>query len=259
MLTALMRAVAPTIADGERTHIGREPIDYTRAVAQHHAYETELRALGCEIVQLDPLPDLPDSVFVEDTVIALDELAVITRPGAESRRGETESMARVMRRFRELAFITEPGTIDGGDVLRIDRRIFVGRSERTSEEAITQLTELLAPFGYSVQGVEMHGALHLKTAITRVGPRQLLWNGGWVADASSFADYELIDIDPSEPFAANALLIDSTVLVPSAFPGTTGRLRERGISVRNVDVSELAKAEGGLTCCSVLLEPRQKR
>jgi dimethylargininase len=259
MLTALVRPVSPAIAQGERTHIEREPIDFERAVAQHDAYEGELRALGCSVVPLDPLPEMPDSVFVEDTVIALDEVAIITRPGAQSRRDETESMARAMRRFRELHFITEPAVIDGGDVLRIDRDIYVGRSQRTSDDAITQLRQIAAPLGYKVHAVEMKGALHLKTAVTRVGQQLLLCNPDWIVDLSLFDGLDRIDVDPAEPFAANALLIGETVLFPAAYPRTAERLEKRGVKLRKVDVSELAKAEGGLTCCSVLLEARQKR
>jgi dimethylargininase len=164
-----------------------------------------------------------------------------------------------MRRFRELHFITEPAVIDGGDVLRIDRDIYVGRSQRTSDEAIAQLRQIAAPLGYKVHAVEMKGALHLKTAVTRVGQRLLLCNPDWIVDLSLFDDHDRIDVDPAEPFAANALLIGETVLFPAAYPRTAERLEKRGVRLRKVDVSDRAKAVGGVNCCSVLLEARQTR
>ncbi len=252
MLVALVRPVPPSINRCEVTHIERTPIDFARATEQHAGYEQALEALGCRLEHVEGEPEMADSVFIEDTTVAVDELAVITRPGAESRRGETAGVAKALANYRKLAWIDAPGTLDGGDVLRVGRELFVGRTARSNDDGIAQLRALLAPFGYSVRGVEVHGALHLKTAITEAGDGLLLVNREWI-DVAPFAGYELLDVDPAEPFAANVLRMGAAAIVPSAHPRTAARLEARGIATRTVDASELAKAEGGVTCCSVLL------
>jgi dimethylargininase len=191
----------------------------------------------------------PDCVFVEDVAIVLDDLAVITRPGAESRRGETEPMAEALERYRPLVRIEAPATIDGGDVLVLGDRIYVGLSERTNEQALEQLRLLTHR---EVIAVDVHGALHLKTAVTRISTDALLINREWV-DAGIFAGWTLIDVDPGEPFGGNALLVGEVLVYPAAFPRTRGKLDRLGLDVRAVDASELAKAEGGVTCCAVLV------
>jgi dimethylargininase len=250
MLIALTRSVPPSIVECELTHLAREPIDVARATEQHRAYEEALASLGFTVRHLPSEPDLPDSVFVEDTAVIVDELAVITRPGAASRRAETFSVAQALRAYRPLAFIDDPGTLDGGDVLRIGKRLFVGISERTNGAGIMQLRAHLAPYGYTVSAVVMHDCLHLKTAVTAVSDSIVLMNRAWVDFPPPF---DCIDVDPAEPFAANALITPRGVLMPSAFPRTADRIRKRGIEVHTVDASELAKAEGGVTCCSLLV------
>lgn len=253
MLIALTRSVPPSIVDCELTHLAREPIDVARATVQHRAYENTLAALGYSVRHLADEPDLPDSVFVEDTAVVVDELAVITRPGAASRRCETFSTAQTLREYRELAFIEDPATLDGGDVLRIGKHLFVGRSARTNDLGIIQLRTHLAPFGYTVDAVQLHDCLHLKTAVTAVSDSIVLINPAWV----DFPGFDRIEVDPSEPFAANALLTPRGVVMPAAFPRTIEHVRKRGIKVDTVDASELAKAEGGVTCCSLLLRDRR--
>jgi len=223
------------------------------ARAQHLGYERALAELGCDVVSLPAEPDLPDSVFVEDTALVLEEIAVILRPGAEARQPETPSVARALVEHRELAVIGAPATADGGDILRLGKTIYVGSSRRTNAEGIAQLSAALAPFGYRVQSVAVSGCLHLKSAVTQVGPATLLGNRQWV-DAGSFGGLQWIDVDPAEPHAANALLIGETVVYPASFGRTRARLETRGIAVRAVDVSELQKAEGGVTCCSLIFE-----
>lgn len=253
-MIAITRDVSPAIARAELTHLQREPIDYARAAAQHESYRALLRSLGHEVVTLPADAAHPDCVFVEDTAIVLDDLAVMTRPGAESRRGETAAMAEALGRWRRLVFVNAPATIDGGDVLVLGDRLFVGLSARTSPEALDQLRALT---GREVHPVAVHGALHLKTAVTRVSSDTLLVNRQWI-DTTPFAGWTLLDIDPSEPFAANTLLVEGVVIAAAAFPGTNARLRERGLDVREVEADELAKAEGGVTCCSVLLRPERQ-
>jgi dimethylargininase len=197
-------------------------------------------------------------VFVEDTAIVLDDTAVITRPGASLRRNETESIAEVLKEYRTINQITAPGTLDGGDVLRIGRTLYVGNSARSNIPGIKQLMEIVAPYGYDVEVVRVNGCLHLKSAVSLVGEKTLLINRSWV-DADSFdSSREFIDIDPGEPYAANALLVGDELMYPQSFPRTRLRLESRGIGLRVIDVSELQKAEGALTCCSLIFtEERQ--
>jgi dimethylargininase len=253
MLIAITRPVSPTIAHCELTHLAREPIDVARAAAQHRAYEQLLSELGAGIVSVPPAPELPDAVFVEDTAIVLAEVAVITRPGAATRRLETPAVAAVLAGYRPLRSITSPGTLDGGDVLQIGRTLHVGRSSRTNQAGIDQLQGLVAPFDYRVLAVEFAGCLHLKSAVTEVGDGLLLANPAWVSSAA-FSSFEVLAIDSREPFAANALRIGTTVVHGAQFPRTRERLVARGLEVASSDCSELAKAEGGVTCCSLLLE-----
>jgi len=235
----------------ELTHLEREPIDVGVAEKQHRCYETALSELGCSVRSLHAEPEMPDSVFVEDIAVVVEELALITRPGATSRRAETPGVEKVLREYRGLARISEPGTIDGGDVLVVGRDIYVGLSGRTNEEGLRQTQEVFEPFGYTLTGVPVRGCLHLKSAVGLVAPNTLLINGQWV-DRAAFGDREFIDVDPSEPGAAGALLIVDTVLYPTRFVRTLERLTEAGIRVRAVDLSELAKAEAGVTCCSLV-------
>lgn len=248
-MIAITRDVTPSIVACELTHIDRQPIDPAMAAVEQREYRKLLASLGLEVVRIPGDRDYPDSVFIEDTAIVLDDLAVITRPGAPSRRGETRAVADVLEQYRPLVHIEAPATIDGGDVLVLDDRIFVGISERTSEAAIGQLRFHTRR---EVIPVDVHGALHLKTAITRVAQDTLLVNREWV-DVAPFAGWKLVDIDPSEPFAANALLVGETVVCAAAFPRTNVRLAALGLDVRMTNASELAKAEGGVTCCSLLV------
>lgn len=230
----------------------RRPIDLALARRQHAAYEQSLRDAGCEVRQLPEQPDQPDSVFVEDTAVVLDEVAVITRPGAESRHGETEPVAAVLRELREIVRIEAPGTLDGGDVLRLDRVLYVGASARSNAEGIAQLGRMLAPFGYRAVAVPLRGCLHLKSAVTQVAEGRVLVNPDWV-DARCFPGWEPIAIDSAEPHAANGLLVDGALIYPASCPRTAEKLRVLGIDVRSVDMSETEKAEGAVTCCSVIV------
>lgn len=241
------------IAECELTHLERVPIDRARAAEQHAAYEAALRTAGCVVEHLPPAPDLPDSVFVEDTAVVFDEVAVIARPGAPSRRGETASVAAALARFRALRDIDAPGTLDGGDVLCAGRRVFVGLSTRTNREAVAQLRAILTPFDYAVETVETTGCLHLKSAATPLAEDWLLVNPHWV-DAARFGAFRILAVHPSEPFAANVLRIGDVVLCAKAAPLTRARLEATGLKTVAVDVSELAKAEAGLTCCSLIIE-----
>ena len=253
MRIAITREVSPGIARCELTHLDREPIDLPRAQAQHEAYVRALAACGCRIVRLPAEPDLPDSVFVEDTAIVLDELAILTHPGAASRRPEVASIRSALEAFRRIAAIAPPATLDGGDVLLIDRRLYVGISTRSDGRAVEQLRAILTPIGYEAIPVPVRGCLHLKSAVTRVGPDCLLVNARWV-DASTLPPLQRIEVHPDESHGGNALLVGQKVIYPAAFPRTRERLERAGVAVESVDLSELAKAEGGVTCCSLIFQ-----
>ena len=220
MWIAITRAVSPAINRCELTNLERLPIDLERATAQHHAYEAALRSLGVEVRSLPADPDLPDSVFVEDTAIVLDECAVLTRPGADSRKPETGSIARVLAPYRELFRVQEPGTLDGGDALKIDKTIYIGLSGRSDMSALGQVQEFLAPFGYTVRGVPVRGCLHLKSAVTQVGEDVLILNPDWV-DKASFPGLKFIEVDRSEPYAADlpVCISEDAHLSGSCWPG----------------------------------------
>jgi dimethylargininase len=253
MPVAITRKTGPAIAGCELTHVAREPIDVPRAVAQHTAYERTLAQLGVRVVSLPEERDLPDAVFVEDIAVVFPELAVITRPGAPSRRGETASVAAALAAYRRTVTIASPGTLDGGDVLTIGRRVLVGLSARSNRAGIRQLGRLISPHGFRIEVVPVTRCLHLKSAVTLVGRDTVLLNPVWI-DQSCFAGLRHLAIDPGEPFAANALLIGDDVIYPEAFPATAARLQAAGVRLVTVDVSEIAKAEGGVTCCSVIVD-----
>ncbi len=257
-MLAFTREVSPAISQCELTHLARQPIDFETAERQHESYERCLTDLGCRVRRLPGGRELPDAVFIEDTAVVLDEVAIITRPGVVSRRAETAAVAEALRPHRPLVTIDPPGTLDGGDVLRVGRSVYVGLSSRSNPDGIRQLSRHLAPFGYGVCVVDVSGALHLKSAVTEVAERTLLLNRQWVRP-ESFPGLDLIAVDPAEPFGGNALRIGGTVVYPSNFPRTRRALEARGIAVRTVDASELAKAEGGVTCCSLILRETSGR
>jgi dimethylargininase len=250
---AIVRPVSPSIVDCALTYLDRQPIDPALAARQHDAYVATLRDLGAEIIELPAAPELPDAVFVEDTAVVVNELGVITAPRLDSRRQEVQSTAAVLTEYRPLKQISGEGTVEGGDVLRIGRTLYVGLSRRSNQEGIDQLADFLRPYEYDVRATPFDGALHLKTACTYIGNRTLLANPRWI-DTSLFDDVEVVEVAPGEEEAGNALLLHDTVVMPSNFPRTRAALEERGFRVVPVDVSELQKAEAGVTCCSILLE-----
>jgi dimethylargininase len=253
MVTAITRGISPRFNECEITHIERTPLDLDVARAQHCEYVNALKTLGCNVIELPAEADLPDSVFVEDTAFILPEVAVITRPGADSRKPETESIIRALSSYINLIHVREPATVDGGDVLVLGKNIYVGLSSRSNQAAIDQLNELLCEYGYTVTGVQMHDCLHLKSAVTRVDDKTLLINKSWV-DTHHFQNFDWIEVDASEPFAANCLPIGESIIFPTTFPRTRARLEERGYKVITVNASELAKAEGAVTCCSLIIQ-----
>jgi dimethylargininase len=256
MVIAVTREVSPAMENCELTHFARQAIDIDLACQQHTAYEEALKIQGCQVQRLPAEPDLPDSVFVEDVAVVFDEIAIITRPGAVSRRPETTSIARALNPYRRLCMIEPPGTVDGGDVLCVGKNVYVGQSSRSNAPAVEQMRNFLSPYGYTVKSVIVSGFLHLKSAVTMIAQDTLLINPAWV-DASIFGNVRIIEVDPREPYGANALWIDEGVIYPSNFPHTRQRIEEilekRRMRLYEVDVSELQKAEGAVTCCSLII------
>jgi dimethylargininase len=252
-LQAFVREVSPSLSDCALTHLPRNSIDLNKATAQHGAYCELLQELGCEVHRLASHPSLPDSVFIEDTAVVTDELAILTRPGAVSRRPEVDAVAKALKGVRPTETIRVPGTLDGGDVLRIGRRLYVGLGTRTNQDAVDQLTAIGRRFGYEVKAVPLGACLHLKTAVTEVRDGTVLLNPRWV-DRRLFSDFEIVEPDPAEPFGANALRLGGSLVYSSAHPRTGKKLDRLGLDLRLVDISELAKAEAGVTCCSLIVK-----
>jgi dimethylargininase len=251
MWRAITREVSATLNRCELTHLERQPIDIARAVAEHHAYQQCLRELGIDVAVLPAEPDYPDGMFVEDPVVVLDEVAIVTRMGAASRRGEAEALERVLAPYRELRRMREPATLDGGDVLHAGRTLYVGLSERTNAAGIQQLAAEAEPFAYRVCPVQVNGCLHLKSGASWLGEDTLLVHRAWV-DAGAFQGLRIVDVPEGEEYGANVLLFGNTVLVAEGFPRLAETIGALGRAVRTLDITELMKAESGLTCSSVI-------
>ncbi|GAA3890790.1 hydrolase [Sphingomonas limnosediminicola] len=255
MPRAFTRAVSPRLADCQLTHQQRVPIDVAKAAQQHAAYEQALKEANFEILRLPELANDPDAVFVEDTALILGEHAIITRPGAPSRADEVDSTAQGLAGHFQVHRI-KSGFVDGGDVLRIGRKLYVGLSTRTDEEGITALRETAAPLGYEVVEARLRDCLHLKTGATFAGcdasgTPVLLYSERSI-DPAQFEGVEPFATDDTEPAAANCVLANDRLILPAGNPRTAERLRARGFNAVEVDVSELQKAEAGVTCMSLI-------
>jgi len=249
---AIVRPPSARMGECLLTHLDRAPIDIGLAREQHSAYANALAEAGLALIRLDPIDDCPDSVFVEDPVVVLDELAVVARPATDSRRAERESLETALRPIREIARLEAPATLEGGDVIHAGRDLFVGVSSRTNEEGVRQLREKVGPLGYTVTGVPVTGCLHLKTGACHIGGGAILANPRWV-DTGAFGDREVVGVSEDEPWSANGVLVGETIVVPAGAAKTSALLRERGLKVVEVGLSEMQKAEGSATCLSVLM------
>lgn len=252
MTIAITRQVSPDMSACLLTHMEREPLDTVVAAAQHDAYVDALEGMGAEVIRLPPEPEHPDAVFVEDTAFVVDEVAIMTRPATESRRGERISIEAALAPYRPIRRIEGPATIEGGDILRVGRRVFVGVSSRTNRDGLEAMVRELDHFGYDVRPVRVTGCLHLKTAGTHIGDGVVLVNPEWCA-TEDFEGVQLLHVDPEEPWAGNAVLVEDQVLLAEGFNRTRERVEHLGRRVHVTPGTELAKAEGGLTCCSLLL------
>ena len=252
MLTAITRKISPNLASCQLEYLKREPIDVARAEAQHRNYEAALERLGARVVSLPSERDMPDCVFVEDPALVLDEIAIITRMGAESRRGEAASLAAALAGFRPVVRMSAPATLEGGDVVRMSKTLYVGLSRRSNAEGARQLAAIVEPYGYRVAPIAVTGCMHLKSACCAVSDDTVLANRA-LFDSSALR-CKMIDVPAEEPGAADVLRIGNTVLIPDSFPGTARLLEKSGFTVQLLDVSELQKAEAGVTCMSLVFE-----
>ncbi|HEX8492064.1 MAG TPA: arginine deiminase family protein [Pyrinomonadaceae bacterium] len=253
MLKAITRAVSPHIARCELTYRARECVDYEKAVRQHEAYRDLLERCGAQIINLEGCDNHPDCCFVEDTAVVLDEVAVIASMGAPSRRGETSAVEKILSAHREVARIQLPATLDGGDVVRLGRQLFVGRSRRTNYQGIEALARIARPFGYSVTAVEVTGSLHLTTACSALNEEAVLLNPRWI-DTRPFARFWVLPVPTDEPWAANTLRAGDAICVEANAPRTLELVERHSAQVEVLDISEFRKAEGSLSCLSILFQ-----
>lgn len=249
---AITRGVGRSLGDCALTFLEREPIHLGDAAAQHRAYRAALQEAGLSVEVLPPEHDLPDAVFVEDTAVVLDEVAILARPRSAVRRREVPAVARALERHRPLARIEAPARLEGGDVLRVGRRLFVGLSSRTDEQGYVQLARLAEPYGYRVEPVKVHGCLHLKTAVTALDEESLLIHDDWI-EADALTGLRRIRVHESEPFAACSLALGGVIHLSARGQRTRELLDRRGYRTRAVSITEFEKAEAGLTCLSLVL------
>ena len=253
MRTALTRGISSRINECELTFIERQPIDIERAVQQHNTYQQLLKSLGLDIIELPPDHRCPDCCFIEDTALVLDELAIATRPRSDARRAEIAGVLPIVAKYRKIIHVEAPATLEGGDVLRMGRDLFIGITSRTNLEGVEFVRKHAAPHGYELHGIQVSGALHLKSVCTAVNECTILADPSRI-DIAHFAGYELIEVPPGEWTAANVLLVNGAVCMHEGFHKTLALLRERQIRVRTLDISEFLKAEAGLTCLSIIFD-----
>ncbi len=226
------------------------PPDYQLMIEQHTAYVNTLTLLGLAVIELEPLPGYPDAYFVEDTAIVTPDVAVITRPGARSRRGEEKTIEPVLAQYRRVERIHAPGSVDGGDVLAMEGHFLIGISHRTNKQGAQQLGRILEKYGNTWSSVPVKAGLHLKSSINYLGNNTILVTREF-SDLSLPEGYEKIMVDDGDEYAANTLALNGTIIMPAGFPKTRKKLDEAGYEIIELDVSETRKMDGGLTCMSL--------
>jgi len=246
---AITRLPGADFADGLTTvDLGRP--DYATICRQHQAYCRTLGDLGVTVETLPALDGYPDAYFVEDPAIITEQVAIVTRPGAMSRRGEAQAIASAVAQHRPVARIEPPGTLEGGDVLIVGKQVYVGLSARTNRAGIEQLADILAPQGFDVTGVPVEAGLHLKSSVSLVAPNTLLV-GPPLAKADAWNGLRRLLVPPDEDYAANALWINNHILMAKGFPATREQLDGLGLPIIEMEVSEARKMDGGLSCMSL--------
>ncbi|HEY0007016.1 MAG TPA: arginine deiminase family protein [Pyrinomonadaceae bacterium] len=251
MMKAITRSVSRNIARCELTFRERECVDYERAVQQHTSYRDMLRRAGAEVLNLEACDAHPDCCFVEDTAVVLDELAVIVNMGTPSRRGETAAVEKILSTQREVAHLAHPATLDGGDVIRLGKQIFVGHSKRTNREGVEALARLVSPFGYQVTPIRVAKCLHLSSACSALDEETVLLNPRWI-DAEPLKRFRILLAAEDEPWAANTVRVGERVCVEAGAPRTLEIVGRHCRDTEALDVSEFRKAEGSLSCLSII-------
>ena len=247
---AIARKPGPNFAQGITTAVNEESPKYETLVNQHKEYISTLKSIGLEVILLNALPDHPDAYFVEDTAVVAAEVAVITNPGADARKGEEATIAPVLAQYRKTEKIRPPGTVDGGDILQVGKHFFIGVSERTNHEGAGQLSHILKRYGYTCTIVAVGEGLHFKSSVNYVGQNTLLVTEDFSENAQ-FEGYDTIVVDSIESYAANTLFINDHLLVPRGYPDTRKKLEMLDLKIIELDTSEVRKMDGGLTCMSL--------
>ncbi len=249
---AITRLPGPDYPQGLTTSVQAAP-DLDLALNQHKRYVDLLRSLGLSVTVLPPESGYPDACFVEDTAVVVREVAVIARPGAPSRQGEIKSMMGPLSTYRPLARIEAPGTLDGGDILQVGHRFFIGISDRTNGHGARQLGDILSAHGYESTFIEVAAGLHLKSSLNFIGQNTMLVTRDF-ADHPAIQNFRRIICPAGEEYAANTLLVNNTLVTPSGYPATRALLSAFDLPVIELDTSEYRKMDGGLTCLSLRLE-----
>ena len=247
---AIARKPGPNFSQGITTAVNAVPPSYEILVSQHEDYIATLKSIGLSVVLLDALPDHPDAYFVEDTAVVTADVAVITNPGAAARKGEEKTIAPVLAQYRQTEKIRPPGTVDGGDILQVDKHFFIGISERTNHEGARQLSRILTRYGYTCASVPVGEGLHFKSSVNYVGKNTLLITEDFVGN-DQLVGYETIVVNRAESYAANTLFVNDHLLVPRGYPDTLRKLEALGFDIIELDTSEVRKMDGGLTCMSL--------
>ncbi len=254
---AITQVPSPRLAEGELTFVQQSPLNMTEALKQHIAYCALLEKLGAQVVRMEANSEQPDGVFVEDTAVVLDEVAILTRPGAQSRRAEVEEMRRVLGEYRPLETIGEGATLDGGDVLKVGKTLFVGRSGRTNDEGIQALAKIASRHGYEMAPILVTGCLHLKTGMTALDDHQFLVNPKWLDTSPLASQFHLVHVPEEEPWGACTIRFQERTLMASEHPRTIHKVSSLGYRVESTPLSEFAKIEGGVTCLSLLFNSKK--
>jgi dimethylargininase len=250
---AVTNVPSPLLYLGVRTFADEAAVDYAIALREHEQYREALRRCGCRVISLEVNRDYPDSVFVEDTALVLDEVAIMMSPGAASRRDEPRGIEPTLAEYREVVRVEPPGTIDGGDIVRSGKQLYVGESQRTNPAGISALAALSRGYGYDVKSIPVFGCLHLKSACSALPDGRFLVNADWI-DVSPLPSDLLLHVPDGEPWAGDVLVIGERIIVSDAFPDTIELLEREGWEVVPVGVSEFAKVEGGVTCLSLVFD-----
>ena len=252
-LLAITHSPSPRMHECQRTYVEHKSVDYEAARRQHAAYCRKLEGLGVTVRTLSVNQVYPDCAFIEDVAIVLDEVAVLASMGTESRLREPLGIEKELSLFREVCWIEPPAAIEGGDVLRVGRTLLVGLSSRTNRAGGAALARIVQRHGYRVVSVPVLGCLHLKTACTALPDGRLLVNPAWL-DVRGLDAFERLSIPADEPWAANTLPINERVVLPANHVETAELIGGLGFEIEPLDISEFAKAEGGVTCLSILCE-----